>query len=502
MGRWGISMAHHGMGDCNSFNPQFSTGFPRPFLPAGPVVHGDCGKGVRFTFTGSEAHFIFGPRASQHTESMHTSSPSSPLFPGDPGFVSTGAASGELVRANRHLALLAEAASGLLRSAEPRAYVRQLYDSLSEPLGLAAYFNFLVDGGNGVPRLRLDSHAGVPEEVARGFEWLEYGSAVCGVVAEERRARVIGDVQRSADPLTELIRSLGITAYASYPLMADGELVGTLSFARRGRTSFDEDEVELLRVISDQVAVAIERAAGHEAERQARAAAERASEVKGQFLSSMTHDLRTPLTAIVGLAEVIQGGGAGPVTPEQRRHLGRINKAAWHLVAILDEILSFSRSEAGKLSVHRSDVDLNALADEVVEVLAGEAELKELELRVVAAAGPMVVHTDAGKVRQILTNLVGNAIRYTDAGRVEVAVEPAGGWVLCRVRDTGRGIAADSLDAIFEPFVQIDGNGSVSDGGIGLGLAVSRRLARLLGGDVEVESTPGEGSTFTVRLPA
>jgi signal transduction histidine kinase len=113
----------------------------------------------------------------------------------------------------------------------------------------------------------------------------------------------------------------------------------------------------------------------------------------------------------------------------------------------------------------------------------------------------VVAHTDAGKVRQILTNLVGNAIRYTDTGSVEVALEVTGGWVLCRVRDTGRGIPAESLEDIFQPFVQIDGNGAASEGGTGLGLAVSRRLARLLGGDVEVESTPGEGSTFTLRLP-
>jgi signal transduction histidine kinase len=432
---------------------------------------------------------------------MHTSSRSSPHYPGDPGGLSGAAGSAELVRANRHLALLAEAASGLLRSEEPRVYVRQLYESLSEPLGLAAYFNFLVAAGNGAPRLRLDSYAGVPEEVARGFEWLEFGRAVCGVVAEERQARVIEDVQRSTDPLTELIRSLGITAYASFPLIADDVLVGTLSFGRRGDASFEADEVELLRVISGQVAVALDRAASHEAERKARAAAEHANEAKGQFLSSMTHDLRTPLTAIVGLSEVIQAGAAGPVTPEQGRHLGRINTAAWHLAAILDQILSFSRSEAGKLSVHRTDADLAALADEVVDVLTGEAELHGLELGVIGTAGPVVVHTDAGKVRQILTNLVGNAIRYTDTGSVELSLEVAVGWVLCRVRDTGRGIAPDSLEDIFEPFVQIDGNGSASEGGTGLGLAVSRRLARLLGGEVEVESTLGEGSTFTLRLP-
>jgi signal transduction histidine kinase len=432
---------------------------------------------------------------------MHTSSRPSPHTPEDPDLGSGGAASRTLMRANRHLALLAGAASGLLRSEEPRAYVRELYDALSGPLGLGAYFNFLVDATDGSPRLRLDSYAGVPAEVAQGFERLEFGQAVCGAVAAERRARIIPDVQGSADPLTELIRSLGITAYASYPLVANDTLVGTLSFGLRDRPAYEADELELLQVISDQVAVAIDRAASHAAERRARAAAERASEARGQFLSSMTHDLRTPLTAIVGLSEVIQGGAAGPVTPDQVRHLRRINTAAWHLVAILDQILSFSRSEAGKLSVHREDVELTAIVGDVVEVLAGEAELHGLELRTNGPSEPVRLNTDVGKVRQILTNLVGNALRYTDEGHVEVSVEPAGGWVLCRIRDTGRGIPPENQDTIFEPFVQLDGNGTASANGTGLGLAVSRRLARLLGGEVEVESQVGQGSTFTLRLP-
>jgi signal transduction histidine kinase len=435
---------------------------------------------------------------------MHTSSMSWPPAPDGPDLGTDGAASRQLVRANRHLALLAGAASGLLRSEEPRSYVRELYDALSEPLGLGAYFNFLVDAtdaADGSPRLRLDSYAGVPAEVVQGFERLEFGQAVCGVVAAERRARIIQDVQGSTDPLTELIRSLGITAYASYPLVANDTLVGTLSFGLRDRPAYEADELELLRVISDQVAVAMDRAASHAAERRARAAAERASEVRGQFLSSMTHDLRTPLTAIVGLSEVIQGGAAGPVTPEQVRHLRRINTAAWHLVAILDQILSFSRSEAGKLTAHREDVELTAIVGDVVEVLAGEAELQGLELRTNGPPEPVRVNTDVGKVRQILTNLVGNALRYTDEGYVEVSVEPAGGWVLCRIRDTGRGIPPENQHVIFEPFVQLDGNGTASASGTGLGLAVSRRLARLLGGEVEVESTVGQGSTFTLRLP-
>jgi signal transduction histidine kinase len=406
----------------------------------------------------------------------------------------------ELAAAHARLALLASAVSGLLRSDRPRDYVRELYDALVERMGVDAYFNFLVEPDDGRERLRLDSYAGVPGDVARGFEWLDFGSAVCGMVAEERRERIVEDVQRSTEPVTALIRSLGITAYASFPLIAGDALVGTLSFGRRGATSFDADELALLRVLADHVAVAIDRASSHEAERAARRAAERASEAKGQFLSTMTHELRTPLTAIIGLADLVESDLAGPTNDRQKLHLERIQRAAWHLVAIIDQILDFSRAEAGKLVALSEDVELAAIARDVVGVMAGEAELKGLLLGV-DAPEPAAIRSDGGKVRQILTNLVGNAVRYTTTGSVHVAVESDDRWVRCEVRDTGPGIPADSLESIFEPFVQVDGDHTRTNGGTGLGLAVSRRLARLLGGDVEVESRVGEGSTFTLRLP-
>jgi signal transduction histidine kinase len=406
----------------------------------------------------------------------------------------------ELARAHARLALLAGAVSGLLRSERPRDYVRDLYDDLVDEVGVDAYFNFLVERDGERARLRLDSYAGVPDDVARSFEWLDFGSAVCGMVAAERRERIVEDVQRSADPVTGLIRSLGITAYASFPLLAGDALVGTLSFGRRGATSFEPDELELLRVLADHVAVAIERAGSHEAERAARRAAEQASAAKSQFLSTMTHELRTPLTAIIGLADLVASRLAGPENERQRLHLERVQQAAWHLVTIIDQILDFCRSEAGKLEVETEDVELAAIAGDVVGVMAGEAEMKNLTLAV-DASGPLAIRSDAGKIRQILTNLVGNAVRYTRAGSIRVSLEGDGRWVRCHVRDTGPGIPADSSEAIFEPFVQVDPDPSRTEGGTGLGLAVSRRLARRLGGDVDVESRVGEGSTFTLRLP-
>lgn len=234
---------------------------------------------------------------------------------------------------------------------------------------------------------------------------------------------------------------------------------------------------------------------------EAKQAAERANEVKSQFLSTMSHELRTPLNAVIGMADLLDSGVAGPVNPEQKKHLGRIQAGAWHLVAIIEEILTFSRAEADKVDVRRVDVDVAALARGVVEMLQYEAETKGLALEISGVDDPLVVTTDPGKVRQILTNLLGNALKFTAAGGVEVEVVRETETVAFVVRDTGPGIPPVWLDAVFDPFEQVTGSEGRQREGTGLGLTICRRLATLLGGEVTVESTLGEGSAFTFRLP-
>ncbi len=223
--------------------------------------------------------------------------------------------------------------------------------------------------------------------------------------------------------------------------------------------------------------------------------------MKSQFLSTMSHELRTPLNAVIGLADLLDSGVPGPVNPDQKKHLTRIRAGAWHLVEIIEEILTFSRAEADKVEVHREEVDVAALARGVVEMLRYEADAKRLALRVSGSDEPLVLRTDGAKVRQILTNLLGNALKYTDEGSVEVEVRRGAETIDLVVRDTGPGIPPALLDEIFEPFEQGPGAAARARAGTGLGLTISRRLAALLGGEVTVASTPGEGSAFTLRLP-
>jgi PAS domain S-box-containing protein len=236
--------------------------------------------------------------------------------------------------------------------------------------------------------------------------------------------------------------------------------------------------------------------------RAARDAAEVANQAKTQFLAVISHELRTPLTGVIGFADLLGSGVLGPLAERQQQALHRITASSWGLVQIIDQILTYSRTEVGREQVHAQVLDLVDLAREVSSLLEPEATRCGIDLAVSSSQPAIPLHSDAGKVRQILTNMVGNAVKFTDTGTVAVSVSASeDGMAEVTIRDTGPGIRAEQLESIFEPFTQGDQSNTREKGGTGLGLSVSRRLARLLGGDVTVESVVGVGSTFTLRLP-
>jgi signal transduction histidine kinase len=244
-----------------------------------------------------------------------------------------------------------------------------------------------------------------------------------------------------------------------------------------------------------------ERVAREEELRAALQRAEAASQSKSEFLASMSHELRTPLSAVVGYMELFEGDMLGPVAPEQKRYLKRVKAAARHLISIIEEILTFSRIDAGKEEVHREMLDVVQLARDVEELLEPQAVLKGLALSVTLPDRSVLVDTDPTKLRQILINLLGNALKFTDEGAVSLEMSLAGGSVNFCIRDSGPGIDAADLERIFDPFTQVDQSLKRRKGGTGLGLPVSRRLADLLGGSLSVESSPGTGTAFTLRIP-
>jgi PAS domain S-box-containing protein len=231
--------------------------------------------------------------------------------------------------------------------------------------------------------------------------------------------------------------------------------------------------------------------------------AEASSRAKSGFLAAMSHELRTPLNAISGYAQLMQEGIAGPVSEQQAEYLTRIITSQQHLLAIVNDLLNYSRIEAGEVAYERTPVAMREVVDRVLGMVMPQAERKGLDLTRGECGTEIVAIADQLKTEQIVLNLVSNAVKFTpERGAVTVSCGRLQAAVTIEVRDTGPGIPADKQQAIFEPFVQLGRTLTSTHEGAGLGLAISRDLARAMSGDVTVESTVGTGSTFVLRLPA
>ena len=233
----------------------------------------------------------------------------------------------------------------------------------------------------------------------------------------------------------------------------------------------------------------------------ARAEAERANKAKSDFLAAMSHDLRTPLNSIGGYADLAAEGVYGPVTDAHRKAMGRIRRASDHLLSLINDILSFARIEAGRIQLRIGDVPVNEVVSSAAAMVETQAARKGLSLGAHRGPEHVQVRADRERLTQILTNLLTNAVKFTAEGSVSLAWHADEPTVTIAVRDTGRGIPADKLEAVFEPFVQAGRSTEEQLQGVGLGLAISRELARGMGGDLTVESVVAHGTTFTLRLP-
>jgi signal transduction histidine kinase len=229
---------------------------------------------------------------------------------------------------------------------------------------------------------------------------------------------------------------------------------------------------------------------------------EASNSAKSQFLTAMSHELRTPLNAIGGYTELLSLGLGGPITSEQVEYLERIRRSQQHLMAIITDLLNFSRIEAGQLTYAIDPLPLDKVVDTVMPMVDPQAKSKGVTVSRGACSPDWIALGDSAKVDQILLNLLANAIKFTGrGGRVSVECAVGGQEATIKVSDTGVGIPLEKQEAIFEPFVQLGRSLSSAHEGTGLGLAISRDLARAMNGDLEVESTVGSGSTFTLRLP-
>jgi len=340
------------------------------------------------------------------------------------------------------------------------------------------------------------------------------GEGLPGQCAREQKTIEISDIRFSSDYAmdTGLVEIIPQHVIAS-PIFFQDTLLGVLVMGSLSR--FSELDKEIIDNSLPQLGIAIANARNYEAtqllskeisakntELNAKnAELEKAYRVKSEFLASMSHELRTPLNSIIGFSSVLLGPNADPLTDDQRKALEKVLKNGKHLLQLINDILDFSKLESGRMTVNVEVEDVENIVSSSVMTVEAMAKAKNLQIIQRIPAGLPMLQTDILKVKQILVNLLSNAVKFTEEGEVSVQVVQKNNDIIFSVKDSGIGIEEKNFGKVFEEFQQIDSSNTRKYKGTGLGLPISRRLARLLGGDLTVESVYGKGSTFHLTIP-
>ncbi|MEM7555309.1 MAG: ATP-binding protein [Cyanobacteria bacterium P01_A01_bin.84] len=402
---------------------------------------------------------------------------------------------------------LFETASGLLSSQEPKEFIDQLFHKLAEQINLDYYFYYVVTDDPDL--MRLIAHRGINKEIINQIEQIHIGEQICGTVAAERHPIALENLQQSRDPQTENARSIGIAAYYGYPILVQGKLLGTISFASRTRTSFSSNELGMMQAVCDQIAIASERLHLIHSLQQQTEQLQAANRFKDEFLAVLSHELRSPLNSILGWSQLLRSHKQLDVD-KRTQALETIERNAKVQTRLVDDLLDISRMITGKLHLEVSHCNLTKIIKKAIVANKLAAQAKGISIQTQIQPDIEDIPGDRERLQQVVWNLLSNAIKFTpEGGCVEIKLDKIAPqellsttYVQIQVSDTGVGIPSERLPFIFERFYQADISTTRAYGGLGLGLAIARHIVELHGGSVKVTSLGmGKGATFTVNLP-
>jgi signal transduction histidine kinase len=355
-----------------------------------------------------------------------------------------------------------------------------------------------------VGAFELGETSGLEEEVVARFGKLaiSVGETGLGEAIAKRQPLQVPDVtKRASNPLRDAALEAGLRAALIVPLVGAEGPLGALVLQRRQPGEFSQAIVSLMQTFADQSAIAIENAHLFEKIAQKGRELELASQHKSQFVANMSHELRTPLAAILGYAELMQEGFYGELPDKSMASLTRIRSNGKHLLGLINTVLDIAKIEAGQFSLSLAEYALDSVVETVRVATESLSETKKLSLKTDVGKRLPVGLGDEQRLTQVLLNLVGNAIKFTDTGEVRITATAVNGHFSVAVTDTGSGIPPEELKRVFEPFHQIDNSNTKAKGGTGLGLAIAKQIVEMHGGRIWVESTLGKGATFQMELP-
>jgi signal transduction histidine kinase len=331
---------------------------------------------------------------------------------------------------------------------------------------------------------------------------IRFGETMLSQAALQRKPMQVADARNDTSSLVlDVIQRAGFRALLTIPLLGADRIVGGLVVRRKAPGEFPRSTVDLLQTFAAQSVLAIQNARlFHEIAEKSREL-EVASKHKSQFLANMSHELRTPLNAILGYTELILDNIYGDTSDKMHEVLERIQRNGRHLLGLINDVLDLSKIEAGQLTLALTDYSMKDVVQSVFSAVEPLAREKRLTFKVEVAPNLPAGHGDERRLTQVLLNLVGNAIKFTDKGEVAINASASNGSFTIAVRDSGMGIAAADQGKIFEEFQQADSSITRKKGGTGLGLSISKRIIELHGGRIWVESDVGSGSTFSFSLP-